>query len=621
MTATALVASLGSARADVNPYAAPIVEHYIKATGDSALRAAEISLHLRGRIEADGMTGHWEQWTQAPDRWMRRFTLGPLKFREGYDGRVAWRTDLTDKGVHEESAADARHAQEEGWFLNERWALPGADGGSVAPGEKSYGVQHTADEVIVTPPSGHPRRLFFDSKTGYLERVIYESDDGPVEDHPGTYKTIGGRKRATIYAAPTLLPTDKPVERLTVDSVKVNPSLDSAFFAPPVVTERAITWQNSKKTIRVPFSYGSKAVMVMVSVNGAEPVEFILDTGASLSLLDHDYAYSIGLHPEGDAGVNGIAESGNIRFARVHSLALAGRKQSQVALRDFRVALLDLAEDGEIVLWKKPMGILGADFLRQFVVEIDYDSQIVSLYDPATFVYSGHGAPIPFELNGGCPIVDASVDGTCPGKFLIDVGNSFHFTIHRSLVQPCHLIGSKRRHEVEVAGGGIGGGFVSTLCRLDSVNIGPYSWPEPVAALALHTRGGIGSKDIGGNIGNSVLERFKCTFDYARQILYLEPGRRYVERDRVSRFGALFARLGSNVIAGNVLTGSAAYEAGLRWYDEIISIDGKPLEKWTREEVDRVLEEGVVGSEHTVVYRRFDFDPPTTVTVTLKDVL
>jgi hypothetical protein len=76
-------------------------------------------------------------------------------------------------------------------------------------------------------------------------------------------------------------------------------------------------------------------------------------------------------------------------------------------------------------------------------------------------------------------------------------------------------------------GGGIGGGFVGTLCRLDSLQIGPFGWTEPVATLALHTSGGIGSQDISGNIGNDLLERFRCTYDYAHQTLYLDPGKRY----------------------------------------------------------------------------------------------
>jgi membrane-associated protease RseP (regulator of RpoE activity) len=178
----------------------------------------------------------------------------------------------------------------------------------------------------------------------------------------------------------------------------------------------------------------------------------------------------------------------------------------------------------------------------------------------------------------------------------------------------------KSRKEVQILSGGIGGGFESTMCRLDSVRIGPYEWNEPVATLALGTHGGIGSLDIAGNIGNTVLERFRCTFDYIHQMLYLEPGLRYGERDQVSRFGALFIRWGTRVFVGNVLTGSAAYEAGLRWYDEIVAVDGKPLESWTRQEIDRVLEDGAAGSVHRVTYSRLD-EPEKTVTVTLKDVL
>jgi hypothetical protein len=610
-----------SAKAAIHERAVPIVAHYVQATGGQAARDAEQTLYVHGRIHAEGFNGTWEMWTAAPDRWARRYRLGPLRIREGYDGHVAWRTDLNEKSVHTLSTSETARAKEEGWYLNERWTRPDQDGASVMPGPSAYGTEATYDQIVVTAPGGVPHRLFINQKSGYIERVAYQIDGSPVEDHPGSYKMLGGRRRPSVYASPTLLPTDKPVEKLTVDSVAVNPPLDTLIFSPPNIRQRTIAWQNTSGTIRAPFTYGSKAVLVHVSINGAPPVEFILDTGASLSLLDESYAYSLGLRAEGKSGVNGIASSSEVRFARVKSIALAGPDSATAALRDFRVVLIDIAEGGKMMLWKKPMGILGADFLSRFVVEIDYDNQMVKLYDPAKFQYAGEGAPIPFELDGNCPIVDMIVDGTCEGKFLVDVGNSFHFTVHGSMVRGCRMIGTKKRAEVEVSGGGIGGGFVSTLCRLDSVQIGPFSWSEPVAALALHTTGGIGSKEISGNIGNSVLERFKCTFDYAHQVLYLEPGRRFPERDRVSRFGALFIRYGFKVYAGDVMTHSAAYEAGLRWFDEIVAVDGKPLDDWTREEVDKLLEEGELGSEHKVTYRRFTEDRPKTVTVVLKDVL
>ncbi len=619
----AIAAPLGAsviARAEVHPRAAPVVQHYLDATRGPQAREAEHTLHVMGRLEAIGLTGRWDLWLAAPDRWARRLALGSLRFREGFDGSVAWRTDLTDKSVTLLSTAETARAREEGWFLNERWALADQGGGSIQSGSTSYRNDAVYDVIQVTPPSGHPRRLFVNQKTGFVERVIHEEDQNTVEELPSGYRMLAGRKRPSVFESPTLLPSDKPIERMVVDSVRANVVMDSTIFSPPERAGRSIAWQRAKSVVRVPFTYGSKAVLVKVSIDGAAPEDFLLDTGASLTALDEDFAYALGLRPEGDASVDGIAAKGDMRFARVASIALTGPRSSGATLHDFRVAILDFAEAGQIVLWRKPMGILGADFLSRFVVEIDYDSLTVTLEDPARFRYAGRGAPIPFELQGGCPIVDMTVDAGCSGKFLVDVGNSFHFVVHGSLVRACGLFAAKRRREVEVVGGGVGGGFISTLCRLDSLRIGPYSWADPVAALALHGHGSIGSKEIAGNIGNSVLERFKCTFDYARHTLYLEPGRRFPERDRVSRFGALFARLGPDVIAGNILTGSAAYEAGLHWFDQIVAVDGTPLEQWTREEVDLLLEEGEVGSEHRVTYRRFD-DPEKTVTVILKDVL
>ena len=609
------------ATAAIHPHAAAVLDHYIAATGGRAARDSERTVYQRGTIHSIGFDGTWELWLEQPDRWARHFVLGPLDFREGYDGRVAWRTDLSARSATVESEVDAARAREEGWFLNERWARSDEDSVAIAPGSSAYGAEQSYDVLSITAPGGHARRFFVNQRTGFIDRVTYLVDQEPQEDHPGRYAKLAGRMRPSEYAAPTLLPTDKPIESMTVTKVTVNQPFDDAIFSPPRLKPRAIAWEHTGRAMRVPFTYGSKAVMVMVSINGAPPCEFILDTGASLSLLDQDYAYAIGLQVEGDAALEGIAESGAVRFARVGSIALAGPDSAQATLQNFRVALTDLAEGGPYMLWKKPRGILGADFLSRFVVEIDYDRHLVTLYDPATFHYAGEGAAVPFQLSGNCPIVDMAVNGSCSGKFLVDVGNSFYFTIHGSMVRGCHLIGEKRRHEVEVEGGGLGGGFSATLCRLDSLTLGPYTWTEPVAALALHTHGGIGSQEISGNIGNSVLERFKCTFDYPRRTLYLEPGHRFPQRDGVSRFGALFVRVGPRVYAGNILTGSAAYEAGLRWYDEIVAVDGKPLESWTREEVDQMLESGEPGSEHTVTYRRFDWDPDTTVTVVLKDVL
>ena len=610
----------GHADADVSTPALPVIERYLAATGGREARERESVVRTRGRLESSDMTGTYETWTLAPDRWMREVRLGPLRFREGFDGTTAWRTDFNDRSVILQSEAQTERAREEGWFLNERWTREDAGGGKIRLGSRSYGEGGDYDVLIVTPPFGSARRLFINTKTGYLERTMWQVDQQTAKENLSQYRTIRGRKRPTIYESPRLIPKDDPAQRVTVDSVWVNPPCDSSRFSPPVVRTRSIAFQKAQGAVRVPMAYASKTVLVRVSINGAEPADFILDTGASLTVLDRDFVAAHDIAETGEAGVQGIAANSTMRFAKVSSIAVMGKGGRSAKLNDFTAAVIDLGQSNEYILWRKPAGLLGADFLRRFAVELDFDSLAVTFHDPASFEYRGEGTGIPFELHHGIPVVEMEIDGRCSGKFMVDVGNAFQFVVHGSLVRPCGLIGSKRRREVEVRGGGVGGGFVSTLCRLDSVRVGPYVWTEPVAALALGTRGGIGSQDLAGNIGNSVLERFRCTFDYAHQRLYLEPSKGFGERDKVSRFGALWARVGDKVYAGDILIGSAAQEAGLRWYDEIVAIDDLPLARWTRERVDRALEQGPVGAIHRVTYRRLD-EPETTVEVTLRDVL
>jgi len=260
-----------TAQAQVNPNAAPVLARLVEATGGSEARENEQTLRLKGRIQAIGLRGRWEMTLAAPDRWTRTFTLGSLKIREGFDGTVAWRTDMTGRNVTLKTAKEAEAAREEGWFLNERWALENAGGAKVRRGSRVYREGRDYDVLEITSPGGRTRRFIIDATTGLLDRTTHQIDQHTVEELPRNYRLLGGRKRPSVYQSPTFLPSDRPVERMTVDSVWVNPTLAATHFAPPQVAERPIAWKGTRGALTVPFSYGSKSVVVKVSINGAEP--------------------------------------------------------------------------------------------------------------------------------------------------------------------------------------------------------------------------------------------------------------------------------------------------------------------------------------------------------------
>ncbi|MBI5709778.1 MAG: PDZ domain-containing protein [Candidatus Eisenbacteria bacterium] len=605
------------AQDSISPAAQEVVERYLKASGGRAAFEAESTLHVKGRVVAAGLKGRFEAWLGYPDRRVTNLTLGSLKRRTGCDGIAAWQTDLSSRKVRRLDGKDLEAALADAWFQCESWARRDQGGGRVTLGSKSFGAEGTLQSLDVTPPVGQSRRLWFGTRTGLLARVRAQRDQHAWDERISEYRRLGGRKRATVNEAgsPDFAAS---YECTTLDSAWSDVPLAAEFFAPPPSKESPISWLGTPRVARLPIRYIGRHVWVRASLDGAPAADFLLDTGASLTALDERYAAGLGLAREGALLAEGVGGVGGASFAKLRRIRVAGPGGDGVEVHDFKVGIVDLGEGLEEAMWRRPAGLLGSDFISRFVAEIDYDHETLTLRDPQGFAYQGKGAAVPMGLAGGIPTVSLALDEACAGTFLVDVGNGFHLSLHASLARRCRPFRLGRR-ELEVYGGGIGGGFVSTLCRLDSLRIGPYGWNGPLVAISLHIRGMVGSQDYAGNIGNGVLERFKCTFDYARGRLYLEPGARYGERDHTSRLGAWFVRLQDRVVVADVARGSPAEEAGLEPGDELREIDGKPVRRLAREELKRVLDDGEPGSTLTLTVARELHERQ--IEVTLADIL
>jgi predicted metalloprotease with PDZ domain len=139
---------------------------------------------------------------------------------------------------------------------------------------------------------------------------------------------------------------------------------------------------------------------------------------------------------------------------------------------------------------------------------------------------------------------------------------------------------------------------------MKKIEVGPYSWTDPLVSLSQATVGAFTSEDYAGNIGNRFLERFKVTLDYERRQMWLEPGARYARRDPMSRSGIQLVRYADTVKVASVLAGSAAEKAGLQADDVVTALDGKPVLELGYEGVAALLDEGAEGSTHTLAILR-----------------
>jgi len=594
--ALALAATAAPARATIAPNARTVVEHYVAAAGGRAAFDSVRTVRTVARIQALGMAGTTVTYAARPDRRASVTNLGPFRIPEGIDGQQGWRADPGGK-ILVLDGKDLIDARASAWFENQMWTTAGEGGGQVRVSGADKDANGTYTILEVTPPVGDPRRYWFDDRTHLVVRESMRHDQNEVTGEMSDWRDAGGRK-FPFHAVERI--SGMPANDLTIDidSVIVNGPVDPAVFRRPDAdsdtTSGAIRWLATPGHARIPCAYRARHVWVRASVNGAPPADFLFDTGASITILDSTYAARIGIATQGTAQGQGAGSMGSATFAEIDSLRLAGADDGIVIKRQ-KIGVLSLNKDLEPFFWRPVAGVVGADFITRVVTTVDYDAQTLTFDDPATFTYAGAGKAVPFTLAANMPAVEMTLDGTWTGSFRVDVGSSGTVDLHGPFVEKNGLAQHVKGKRIEVTGGGFGGTFTSTLTRMKSVALGPYTWADPMLTFSGARTGALASEYYAGNIGNHVLERFRCTFDYERRQLWLEPSKRFGERDRFSRSGVQLARTEGRVIAMQVIPGSPAYKAGLREGDEVATIDGRAAGEWSPASLQDLFEGAAPG--------------------------
>jgi clan AA aspartic protease (TIGR02281 family) len=126
---------------------------------------------------------------------------------------------------------------------------------------------------------------------------------------------------------------------------------------------------NQPRSVKVPFRLNQHAPLIVVQgqVNGHGPVDMIVDTGASGTVISRELAQQAGIPLEGpqrDA-------SGPDGSQKVVIVDLAQLEIGELQLNNLKVAAMDLARLNREAQMNASV-ILGYDFLRRFEVTINY---------------------------------------------------------------------------------------------------------------------------------------------------------------------------------------------------------------------------------------------------------
>lgn len=119
---------------------------------------------------------------------------------------------------------------------------------------------------------------------------------------------------------------------------------------------------------------GTAAMVVPVHLNGEGPLQFALDTGSTLTCVDHRLADRLRLpEREGMSGVTaGAAGVGRMRVVRIDSFRVGG-----VVMRELDACVVELAHARQVGV--EIDGLIGLNFLRAYRVGIDFDRGVLIL--------------------------------------------------------------------------------------------------------------------------------------------------------------------------------------------------------------------------------------------------
>ena len=347
----------------------------------------------------------------------------------------------------------------------------------------------------------------------------------------------------------------------------------------------------------IPFELNNKHIIVKAKVNG-QPITFVLDTGDQVAIVDMDFARRMNLSLSGEVRVGGagaaISTGAMVQNATFTIDGLEGFSQPvRMALPLGKVLSPRAGRDFE--------GIIGQEFIQQFVIEIDYQAQVLRLHDKEKFVYNGAGESIPIKFMHGHPILEAEVTpvgSTAPlkGKFVLDTGAGLALALYSPFVSEHGLLGPDTKTIRSLGGAGAGGETSGRIGRVTELKIGNYTIKSPITMFSQDKAGAFASDQLAGNIGARVANKFRLFLDYDRKRIIFEPN---------STFAAPYdhAQSGISVVAEGgdyrvfriraVLEDSPASEAGLLKDDVITGVNNQPATELTLSKLNELFEHPV----------------------------
>lgn len=374
--------------------------------------------------------------------------------------------------------------------------------------------------------------------------------------------------------------------------------------------------KSKTKKIELRFKMIHNLIIIPAFINGSDTLKFILDTGVS-----HTMITSL-------KGTQGIS----FNFAREIQLFGLGTGREVQAFHSFGNVLelpgiigfnhnvIILKEEFDYLsqgLGTQIHGLIGYDVFDSFIVEINYTSKKLTLYDPKYYKSRKRkrrlrkSEIIEMEIRRRKPYVNATLynddNEASEVNLLVDTGAShaisiFHFTDDKLAIPDNSLY--------TFIGIGLSGEIYGHIGRVNKIAIGGFKFKKPI--ITYPDKESVQLTDYEnervGSLGADILNRFTVIFDYHGKEMILRPNSNYKNEFRYNLSGIdittpipdfpLFE-------ITKIRKGSPAWIAGLEEGDQIVTINGIETSEYSLGNIIQMLQ-SKAGKKLTIGIRRAD---------------
>lgn len=330
----------------------------------------------------------------------------------------------------------------------------------------------------------------------------------------------------------------------------------------PVFGQDEFQFEKGVDKVIIPFKIINNLIFIPLKVNKVE-LYFLLDSGVEETILfSMEEKKEVSFFNVEKITLRGLGSDASIEGLKSKNNTL--EINGLVSYNHLLYIVLDQSFNLSSHIGIPVNGIIGYNFLKSNLVEINYEKKRITVYKDTPKNRKkavGKFQMIPITVEKSKPYINSVVainSVEIPAKLLIDIGNSDAIWLFANKEKSIQI---PAKNFVDYLGKGFSGDVEGRRAQIKKFTFSKYEFKNPIVAFPDSTslKNVRMVKDRAGSIGAEILKRFHLVFDYPNQQLFVKKNHSFSTPFNYNK------------------SGIEVQHYGLQWIQETVSLETVPF--------------------------------------------